>query len=65
MTKLHRSSAYTVDVIVRNVREAIEEGAKALAAERGDAEATPSDVTSAAMIMFESDCTGLMVARRK
>ena len=55
MTRVSSSAVHIVDRIVRNVRDAIEDGAKRYAKERGEDEATPDDVITAATVMFESD----------
>ena len=55
MAKLHRTAVYTLDRIIRNTRDAIEEQAKECAAERGEEEATADDIMTAATVVFESD----------
>ncbi len=55
MSKLHYSAVHLLDQIIRNVRKEIENTANRYAEERGDTEAMPDDLITAARVVFESD----------
>lgn len=55
MTRLHYSAVRVLDQVIRNVRDEIENTANRFAEGRGDAEATPEDIITAATVVFESD----------
>lgn len=59
-TRLSPNAVMTVDKIIRRLRDALEEGAKRNAQNDQRSEATPDDVTVAATVIFESDCTPLI-----